>query len=68
MRTEANRLAKVNFGPEMLQTIGYIYARAGAKVGLLLARAAQCIVCGTNPCTLRHGVGSVRFQQAVMVG
>ena len=32
-RAEANRLSKVNFGPEMLQTVGYMYSRAGAKVG-----------------------------------
>jgi hypothetical protein len=32
MREEAVRLSKFNFGPEMLQTIGYVYARVGAKV------------------------------------
>jgi hypothetical protein len=35
MREEATRLAKCQFGPEMLQTVGYMYSRLGAKVRLL---------------------------------
>ncbi|PSC73847.1 Chaperone dnaJ 10 isoform A [Micractinium conductrix] len=31
MRGEAEKLSKANFGPEMLQAIGYMYSRAGAK-------------------------------------
>ena len=31
MREEASRLAKCQFGPEMLQTVGYQYSRLGAK-------------------------------------
>lgn len=42
MREEASRLSKASFGPEMLQAIGYMYSRLGAKVLFFLFFLCPC--------------------------